>query len=197
MATDITLILIAYLAGSIASAVLVCRLLGLDDPRLAGSGNPGATNVLRLHGKIPGLLALSGDLIKGIFPVLLAGAAGSAATVIALSGLAAFLGHLFPVFFRFHGGKGVATLLGVLIGFHWLLGALFVASWLVVAGVSRYSSVAGISAALLAPVYAWWLMPEYVYAACLAVMAVLLVWRHHPNITRLIAGNESRISFRR
>jgi acyl phosphate:glycerol-3-phosphate acyltransferase len=193
MITDITLILAAYLLGSLASAIIVCKLMGRGDPRLDGSGNPGATNVLRLHGKKAGIYALLGDLLKGVVPVLVARYLDSSDGVIALTGLAAFIGHLFPVFFGFKGGKGVATLLGVLVAIHWLLGLLFALTWITVAKLSRYSSLAGILSAILAPGFAWLVLPDPAYTVCTLIMSALLLWRHRPNILKLLAGTESRI----
>lgn len=193
MITPIALILSAYLLGSLASAVIVCKLMGRSDPRLDGSGNPGATNVLRLHGKKAGALALAGDLLKGVIPVLLARYLGMPDAVVGLAGLAAFIGHLYPVFFGFQGGKGVATLLGVLIAYGWPLGLLVTLTWLAVAKLSRYSSLAGIVSAILAPVFALWLLPHPAYAACITIMSALLLWRHRANIRRLLAGTEAKI----
>ncbi len=193
MITDLTLLVAAYLLGSLASAIIVCKLMGMGDPRLDGSGNPGATNVLRLHGKKAGILALLGDLLKGVIPVLLARYIGASDTVIALSGLAAFIGHLFPVFFGFKGGKGVATLLGVLIALHWLLGLMFALTWITVAKLSRYSSLAGITSAIVTPVFAYLLLPNLAYTLCTAIMSALLLWRHRTNISKLLAGTESQI----
>lgn len=187
----------AYLVGSISSAVLVCKLMGKDDPRDAGSGNPGTTNVLRLHGKKAAAVTLLGDGLKGFLPVLLLKLAGAEELLIALAGVAAFLGHLFPLFFGFRGGKGVATLLGVLFAMHWLLGLGFALTWLLVALLFRYSSLAALSAALLAPLYTAWLFPDLTFAVAVAVMAVLLFWRHQANIRNLLAGTESRIGGKR
>ncbi len=183
----------AYLLGSIATAVLVSRALGVADPRSGGSGNPGATNVLRLAGRRAAFLTLAGDVLKGVVPVLVARAADLPPGAVALVGLAAFLGHLYPVFFGFRGGKGVATALGTLFGLDPLLGAAVLATWLVVAGVSRYSSLAALVAAVLAPVYAWVLSAHPWVVGAVAVMAALLVWRHRANIRRLLAGEEGRI----
>lgn len=193
MTIDISLILIAYLLGSLASAVIICKLMGMPDPRLDGSGNPGATNVLRLHGKKAGTLALAGDMAKGIIPVLLARYLDTSDIIIGLTGLAAFIGHLFPVFFGFKGGKGVATLFGVLTATGWTVGLLFALTWLAAAKLSGYSSLGGIVAALLAPVFALLLLPHPAYAICIAIMSALLLWRHRGNIGRLIAGTESKI----
>lgn len=183
----------AYLLGSVATAVLVSRALGVADPRSGGSGNPGATNVLRLAGRRAAFLTLAGDVLKGVVPVLVARAADLPPGAIALVGLAAFLGHLYPVFFGFRGGKGVATALGALFGLDPLLGAAVLATWLVAAGVSRYSSLAALVAAVLAPVYAWALSAHPWVVGAVAVMAALLVWRHRANIRRLLAGEEGRI----
>lgn len=193
MTIDISLILIAYLLGSLASAIIVCRLMGMRDPRLDGSGNPGATNVLRLHGKKAGTLALAGDMAKGVIPVLAARYLDTSDTVVALTGLAAFIGHLFPVFFGFKGGKGVATLFGVLTAISWTVGLLFAFTWVTAAKLSGYSSLGGIVAALLAPVFALLLLPHPAYAAGIAIMSALLLWRHRGNIGRLLAGTESKI----
>ena len=197
MLIDVAVIITGYLCGSVASAIIVCRLAGLGDPRAGGSGNPGATNVLRLYGKKAAAATLAGDVLKGLLPVLLATWLKLPPPVIALTGLAAFAGHLYPVFFGFRGGKGVATLIGVLFGTYWLLGAAFVITWALVAAVFRYSSLSALTAAALAPVYTWLLLPETAYIAGCAVMAVLLFWRHRDNIRRLLAGEESRIGKKR
>ena len=191
----VTLLLVAagYLLGSLATAILVSRALGVADPRSGGSGNPGATNVLRLAGRKAAALTLAGDVLKGAVPVLAARAAELPPAMVALVGLAAFLGHLFPVFFGFKGGKGVATALGALLGLEPLLGAAVLVTWLVVAGVTRYSSLAALVASVLAPGYAWVLSGDRGLAGTVAVMAVLLVWRHRANIRRLLAGEEGRI----
>lgn len=192
MLTASSLILFAYLLGSLASAIIVCKLMGLTDPRTDGSGNPGATNVMRLHGKTAGILAFAGDMLKGVIPVLLARMLDVSEIVIGLTGLSAFIGHLFPVFFGFKGGKGVATLFGVLMATGWQVGLLFASSWFLAARLSGYSSMGGITASLLAPVFAFWLLPHPAYAT-IAVMSALLLWRHRGNISRLIAGTESKI----
>lgn len=191
----VTVLLVAagYLLGSVATAVLVSRALGAADPRSGGSGNPGATNVLRLAGRKAAGLTLAGDVLKGVVPVLVARAAELPPAMVALVGLAAFLGHLFPVFFGFKGGKGVATALGALLGLEPLLGAAVLATWLVVAGVTRYSSLAALVASVLAPGYAFVVSGDRGVVAAVAVMAVLLVWRHRANIRRLLSGEEGRI----
>ena len=182
-----------YLLGSIATAVLVSRALGTADPRSGGSGNPGATNVLRLAGRRAAALTLAGDVVKGVVPVLAARAADLPPGEVAMVGLAAFLGHLYPAFFGFRGGKGVATALGALLGMEPLLGAGVLATWIVAAGVSRYSSLAALVASVLAPGYAWVLSGHPGVVGAVSVMAALLVWRHRANIRRLLAGEEGRI----
>ena len=193
MITDILLILMAYLSGSLASAVIVCKLMGRSDPRLDGSGNPGATNVLRLHGKKAGIVALLGDLLKGVIPVLLVKYFGASDTVIGLTGLAAFIGHLFPVFFGLKGGKGVATLFGVVLASSWQVGLLFAISWVTLATLFRYSSLASIVTAVLSPFYIYLVLPHIAYTICAALMSGMLLWRHQSNISKLVAGTESKI----
>ncbi len=193
MLTDIALIILAYLAGSLSAAIIVCKLLGLPDPRSAGSKNPGATNVLRYGGKRAAAITLVGDMVKGLLPVLLAKALGVSPAVLGATALAAFLGHLYPVFFGFQGGKGVATAFGVLVGMHWPLGLALVATWLVMALISRISSLSALTAATLAPLYTWWLTGELVLTGVTVVLAVMLIWRHRSNIQRLLAGTEGHI----
>ena len=197
MIIHIGLVILAYLAGSLASAVIVCKTLGLGDPREQGSGNPGATNVLRLHGKLSALLTLFGDLLKGLVPVLLLRYVQAPDVFVAAAGLAAFGGHIYPLFFGLRGGKGVATLIGVLLGFHWLLGAAFVVTWLLLALLSRYSSLAAIASALLAPLFCWLILAAAPYITAASLMSALLVWRHRLNIRKLLDGTEDKISFKR
>ena len=182
-----------YLAGSIPFALLVSRLLALPDPRTYGSGNIGATNVLRSGNRIAALLTLIGDVAKGWLAVLAARLLGMPMEMVALVGFAAFLGHLFPVWLRFRGGKGVATAAGVLIAFDWRLGLAVLVAWLTVAVLSRYSSLASLVAALFAPAAAWVILgPGPVLIAVLA-MSALLIARHRSNISKLARGQESRI----
>ncbi|TAN46470.1 MAG: glycerol-3-phosphate 1-O-acyltransferase [Methylococcaceae bacterium] len=187
------LVPLAYLLGSVSSAVVVCRVMGLPDPRTEGSKNPGATNVLRIGGKKAAAIALFGDVIKGYLPVLLVLALQSPPAVVASVGLAAFLGHLFPVFFGFQGGKGVATALGVFAAFSWQVGLALLATWLAMAALSRISSLSALTASVLAPFYVWWLSGNSAMTVSAALMSLLLVWRHKGNIQRLLAGEESRI----
>jgi glycerol-3-phosphate acyltransferase PlsY len=191
---DYSLILIAYLVGSISSAILVCNLMGLPDPRTEGSGNPGATNVLRVGGKKAAAITLIGDMLKGLLPVLAANLLEVLPLTLALTGLAAFLGHLYPVFFGFRGGKGVATMLGVLFGFHGLVGAATAGTWLLIAKGFKISSLAALIATLLAPLYVWLIIgPSQELVIITAVMTLLLFWRHRSNIQRLLSGQEGVI----
>jgi acyl phosphate:glycerol-3-phosphate acyltransferase len=186
-----------YLLGSVSSAILICKLLGKADPRSTGSGNPGATNVLRSHGRGPAAATLAGDVLKGVLPVLLAKLLGMSPLVIALAGLGAFLGHLFPVFFGLRGGKGVATYIGVLFGMSLWLGVGFAALWLATAALTRYSSLAALVAAAVTPLVALIGGLPVSMALALGVMAVAIFWRHGENIARLRAGTESRIGQRK
>ena len=193
MLINTLLIFSAYLLGSLSAAILVCKILGLSDPRAGGSGNPGTTNVMRLHGKKAALLTLTGDIIKGIIPVLIAKVIVSSEFIIALSGLAAFLGHIFPIYFKFKGGKGVATLIGVLFATHWLFGAIYVAIWLLTAAIFRYSSLAALIATFSIPVYAYFLEQNLQYAISFSIITAILFWRHKSNIYKLFYGKENKI----
>ncbi len=195
MLTTIVIVAVAYLIGSIASAVLVGRLLGTADPRTQGSGNPGATNMLRIGGKKAGAITLIGDMLKGLLAVLITRAIGAGADVQAMAAGAAFLGHLFPVFFGFRGGKGVATALGALLGLQWSVGLLVIGTWLAMAALFRVSSLSALIAAAAAPFYMWWLRPEPSFIIASILMAVLLYWRHRSNIRNLLDGTEGKISF--
>lgn len=193
MSILILLVPLGYLFGSVASAIVVCRIMRLGDPRLQGSGNPGATNVLRLHGKKAAALTLAGDVLKGAIPVLLARFLHAPDTVIALTGIAVFAGHLFPIFFRFQGGKGVATYIGVLFASCWLLGLGYIGTWLLVALLLRYSSLAALTAAVMTPVYTALILPVPAYVLAYSIMTLALFWRHRANIRRLANGSEPRI----
>ncbi len=192
---------LAYLLGSVSFAVLVSRTMGLADPRSYGSGNPGATNVLRTGNKAAALATLVGDAAKGWVAVALAlrlgpdwGLDGFA---IALVGLAAFLGHLFPIFLQFRGGKGVATAAGVLLGLNLWLGLGTLATWLLIAAFFRLSSLAAIVSAVFAPLWAWLLFGRQPMVLVVAVIGVLLIARHRSNLAKLIAGTEGRIGEKR
>lgn len=186
-------VVMGYLLGSLPFAVIVSRAFGLADPRSYGSGNPGATNVLRSGNKSAAVLTLLGDAAKGWLAVWLAGDFGAEPAAVAYTGLAAFLGHVFPVFLKFKGGKGVATAVGVLLGLSGLLALVCTAAWLLVAWFSRYSSLAAIVAALTAVLAGWLLLADPVTAGCVSVLAALLIWRHQSNIGKLLAGTESKI----
>ncbi len=184
---------LGYLLGSLPFAVIVSRLFGLADPRSYGSGNPGATNVLRSGNKFAALLTLLGDAAKGWLAVWLAGLYSTDMAVVAATGLAAFLGHVFPLFLRFQGGKGVATALGVLLGLSPLLALAAALAWLLVALLTRYSSLAALIAASVAAIVAWALLPDAVSAECVSAISLMLIWRHRSNIGKLLAGRESKI----
>ena len=186
-----------YLLGSVSSAVLVSKLMGLPDPRQSGSGNPGATNVLRLGNKPAAALTLLGDVLKGVLPVLIAKYLDADTTGIALAGLGAFLGHLFPVFFGFAGGKGVATSLGIFLALNPLIAGSQVALWALMALVFRYSSLAALVTALATPVLLSWQMGDPVLTAFGIILGALLVFRHRANIVRLVQGNESKIQLKK
>ena len=193
MLINIVLIFLAYLLGSISAAILVCKLLRLSDPRTGGSGNPGTTNVMRLHGKTAAFLTLTGDVFKGIIPVLLAKVIVGSEFIIALSGFAAFLGHIFPIYFKFKGGKGVATLIGILLATHWLLGLAYVITWILTAAIFRYSSLAALIATLSIPFYTYFLEQNFQYTVSFSMIAVILFWRHKSNIYNLLSNKERKI----
>jgi glycerol-3-phosphate acyltransferase PlsY len=193
----------AYLLGSISSAIVVCRLMGLPDPRSEGSNNPGATNVLRIggvKGRKAAAITLFGDSLKGLVPMVAAHGLGAGPVVLALTGLAAFLGHLYPVFFGFRGGKGVATALGIQFGLYWPIGLGAALIWLFVAKVLKISSAAALVSMALAPLLVWLLWPLHapsgagVLVGMQVVITVLLFWRHRSNIRNLISGTEGRIA---
>lgn len=194
MSFPLTLITFAYLLGSISSAIIVCRVLGLPDPRGQGSGNPGATNVLRIGGRKAAAITLMGDMLKGLIPVLIAKLLGASIALQALVALAAFLGHLYPIFFGFRGGKGVATALGVLLGLHWPVGLLTIATWLVIAKLFKISSLSALISMLVAPLYIWWLIPDRSLIIAVVFMVALLFWRHRSNIRNLIQGTEGHLN---
>lgn len=191
------LLVVAYLVGSIPFAVLVSKLLKLDDPRNYGSGNPGATNVLRSGNKLAALMTLLGDALKGWVVVWgaqkFSGPLGLPEWALALSALAVFLGHVYSCFLKFKGGKGVATAAGVLFGITPSLGALTLGAWLLVAVTTRYSSLAAVVAAIAAPLLCFWRVASPMWAMICVLMSAVLVWRHKDNIRRLLAGEESRI----
>lgn len=183
----------AYLIGSIPFAVVVSRLMGLADPRSYGSGNPGATNVLRSGSKLAALLTLAGDAAKGWFAVWLALRLGAAEDVVAVVAMAVLLGHVFSFWLRFQGGKGVSTAAGVLFALDWRIGLAVVVAWLTIVVVSRYSSLGAVVAALFAPLATYFLLGTGPYLIAVLGMSALLLWRHEPNIRKLVRGEERRI----
>ena len=187
---DWLLVPFAYAVGSISSAIIVCRLMGLDDPREQGSGNPGATNVMRIGGKKAAAITLLGDALKGFIPVFMAKMLGVDSVILALVAFAAFLGHLYPVFFGFKGGKGVATTLGVTLGVTWLLGLVVSATWYAVFKISKISSLSALVAAVLTPFYVWFIIEDTPLLIAFILISVVLLWRHKTNIERLLAGEE-------
>ncbi len=190
---DYVLIFASYLIGSLSSAIIVCKIMQLPDPRSEGSGNPGATNVLRFGGKKAAAITLTGDLLKGLIPVLIVKYMGVGLPTIALVGFAAFLGHLYPVFFQFKGGKGVATMLGVMLGFSWWVGLATAGTWLFMAKIIKISSLSALVATALAPAYVWYWFNNVAAIGLTILMTVILFWRHRSNITNLIKGTEDSI----
>jgi acyl phosphate:glycerol-3-phosphate acyltransferase len=191
MMIDSAFILAAYLLGSVSFGIVISKLFGLPDPRTVGSGNPGATNVLRSGKKLAALLTLLGDAAKGWLAVFVAQQWGLGADMVCLVALAVFIGHLYPIYYGFKGGKGVATALGVLLAFSGWLGLAVLLTWALVFAIWRYSSLAALIAASMAPLYAWYLLPSESYVWTALVLALLLIWRHRSNISKLLAGTEA------
>lgn len=181
----------AYLFGSISSAVLICRIFALPDPRVAGSKNPGATNVLRLGGRIPAVLVLVFDILKGTIPVWSAYFLEIDPISLGFIAVAACVGHIYPVFFSFKGGKAVATAFGSLLPIGLSLAGLLVATWIAVVAVTRYSSLAALITVSLAPLYTWWIKP--LYTLPVTFLTILIVFRHRANIVRLVQGKEPKV----
>lgn len=192
-ATLIGLTVFSYLMGSLSTAIIVCKLMGLPDPRTQGSQNPGATNVLRIGGKKAAAITLAGDALKGLIPVLIGHALSQNMAQLGIIGLAAFLGHLYPVFFSFRGGKGVATAFGVIIGISWMSGLAVLATWLVMAQLFKISSLSALTAAVLTPLYLWLIEDSQALLIMGLIISVLLIIRHRSNIKNLISGKETKI----
>ena len=198
---QILYILGAYLLGSINSAIIISKVLSLPDPRSLGSGNPGATNVLRTGNKIAAFITLVGDLLKGFIPVLLVELFTANTVLVAATGVAALLGHMYPIYYQFKGGKGVATTLGVLLGFDWYLAVIWALLWLLVAWLFRFSSLAALVATLITLVTSYFTMTDWsgyrdnniFIVVAITVITVFVFWRHRENITNLLSGDESRI----
>ncbi|MGP9420641.1 glycerol-3-phosphate 1-O-acyltransferase PlsY [Ewingella sp. AOP8-B2-18] len=190
-ATALGMIIFAYLCGSISSAILVCRVAGLPDPRTQGSGNPGATNVLRIGGRAAAASVLIFDVLKGMLPVWLAYRLDVSPVYLGITAIAACLGHIYPVFFRFQGGKGVATAFGAIAPIGFDLTGLMAGTWLLTVLLSGYSSLGAIVSALIAPFYVWWFKPQFTFPV--AMLSCLILLRHHDNIQRLWRGQEGKI----
>ena len=191
--TFIILLLLSYILGSINSAIIVCFLLKLPSPRTVGSGNPGTTNVLRLGGKKAAIVTLLGDMLKGFIPVIIAHIFALSPTAVAYIGLAAVIGHIFPIFYKFKGGKGVATLIGVMLGFYWLIGGIFLLTWVAVAVITRYSSLAAILATMASSVSVIFYI-NFNTALPFLIMAIIIIIRHYQNIKRLLSKTEAKIT---
>lgn len=190
LGNSIVIIFSAYLIGSLSFAIISSKALGLPDPRSFGSKNPGATNVLRSGKKIAALLTLFGDALKGWVAVYIAQQLGFPVNVVALAAIAVFLGHVYPIFFSFRGGKGVATVLGIILALNFWVGLGVAATWIVMYLMFRISSLSALTAATLAPVYAWLTLP-LIYSATTLFLSLFVIWRHRENIRNLIAGQES------
>ena len=186
-----------YVIGSIPGAVVVSRIMRLEDPLKAGSGNPGATNVLRLGGKLAGALTLACDLLKGTAVVLAARLIAIDPTVVALAALAVFLGHVYSVFLGFKGGKGVATAIGIFLGMKFVLALAVGGIWIAVAAVSRYASLSSMTAITLSPILCWFFLEDVWFVAAASVIALFVIATHRSNIKRLVAGNESKINLKK
>lgn len=187
----IAMLIFAYLLGSISTASLVCKILNLPDPRTHGSKNPGATNVRRIAGNQAAVLTLLGDAFKAIIPILIAKHLGLAPTYQGLVAMSAFLGHLFPIYYRFRGGKGVSTLIGCLLALAWPLAIFFVAVWIFIAKALRYSSLAAIIAAALTPLYSYFILPTH--WEIITAMCLFLIAGHRQNILNLLQHSEPKI----
>lgn len=184
---------LAYLIGSISTAIITCKLMGLEDPRTTGSHNPGATNVLRHGGKKAGIITLTGDMLKGLIPVLIVSQFQTDTLSIAIVGLSAFLGHLFPIYYGFKGGKGVATYYGVLFGMSWLVGLIAIGIWLSIAALFRISSLSALVSIFSTPFVLWYFSQSVELTSVAALMSVLVIWRHQSNIRFLLQGTEGKI----
>lgn len=196
MISEALFVLAAYLFGSISAAIVTCRLLQLPDPRSTGSRNPGATNVLRIAGRKAAGITLLGDFLKGVVPVSIAVALELRPEIVAATGAAVFAGHLYPVFFGFQGGKGVATGLGVLLAWSWQAFLATVGVWLLVAAIFRYSSLAGMTSFVLAPVWLLVFGADPAVVLAMPVIAAASLWRHRANIRNLLNGREKKLGYR-
>jgi len=186
-------IILAYLAGSISSSILIAHVLQLPDPRSLGSGNPGATNMLRTGSKKAAAFTLLGDLLKGLIPLLIARSLGFDLYALCLMGMAATIGHMYPIYYQFRGGKGVATTIGVLLGINWILAIIWIAVWISAAKLTGYSSLAALIATALLPVVAYFMHLPIIVIYLTCAIATLVIWRHQSNIKNLLNGKEAKI----
>ncbi len=184
---------LAYLIGSFSTAIITCKIMGLEDPRQTGSNNPGATNVLRHGGKKAAIITLLGDMLKGLIPVLVIIQLQADALTVALVGLFALLGHIFPIYYGFKGGKGVATYYGVILGMNWLVGLIALAIWLVTAALLKISSLSALISIFSTPFILWYFSQSPELTAATALMSILVFWRHKKNIQSLLQGSEAII----
>ena len=189
---------LAYLIGSFSSAIITCKIMGIEDPRNTGSRNPGATNVLRHGGKKAAIITLLGDMLKGLIPVLVVSRLQvyqlqTDTLIIALVGLFALLGHIFPVYYGFKGGKGVATYYGVILGMNWLVGLIALAIWLGMAAIVKISSLSALVSIFFTPFILWYFSQSVELTSAVAVMSILVFWRHKQNIKSLLQGSENKI----
>jgi glycerol-3-phosphate acyltransferase PlsY len=189
--------LAGYLVGSISTAIITCKLMGLKDPRSVGSNNPGATNVLRHGGKKAAIITLLGDMLKGLIPILIARQLQADAIALSITGTSAFLGHLYPVYFRFKGGKGVATFYGVMLGLNWMAGLAALGVWLLTSAITRISALSALISAFCSPIIVWYLTQSEVYSAATLFMVILLTWRHRSNIRNMVEGKENKIGVKK
>ncbi len=183
----------AYLIGSFSTAIITCKLMGIEDPRKTGSNNPGATNVLRHGGKKAAIITLIGDMIKGLIPVLITLQFHTEHLIIGIAGLSALLGHIFPVYYGFKGGKGVATYYGVILGISWQVGLIALAIWLIVAAILKISSLSALVSIFLTPLILWYFSQSIELCSSVALMSLIVFWRHKRNIKSLLQGSEVKI----
>jgi len=184
---------LAYLIGSISTAIITCKIMGIEDPRNTGSNNPGATNVLRHGGKKAAIITLLGDMLKGLIPVIIISQIQTDPLIIALVGLFALLGHIFPVYYGFKGGKGVATYYGVILGMNWLVGLIALAIWLVIAKLLKISSLSALVSVFFTPFILWHFSQSIELTSAVVLMTALVFWRHKKNINSLLQGSEAKI----
>jgi len=184
---------LAYLIGSISTAIITCKIMGIEDPRNTGSNNPGATNVLRHGGKKAAIITLLGDMLKGLIPVIIISQIQTDPLIIALVGLFALLGHIFPVYYGFKGGKGVATYYGVILGINWLVGLIALAIWLVIAKLLKISSLSALVSVFFTPFILWHFSQSIELTSAVVLMSILVFWRHKKNIKSMLQGSEVKI----